>query len=318
MQEFEGKKILIVKWSNNAFENFFSEQMKCHGVDVIEPIDLRTIRPNQKVRNLLRNLKAMAFGVKGVNLQAYDLIISFEDVRGIPILWWQKRKDARLILWNWNTLTPKMAARENHVAALCEIWTFDPGDAVKYQWRLNHAFFLPVKEIPKQTSAWKNVTTAFCVCVDKGRYGVIKQIKKVLEEKGVYCDFWVVKDNSSEYAEQDSSWLHEQGLPYPEVLQKIWKSDIIVDVVQRGQKGITMRPLEALYYGKKLITTHKEIVDSVLYDPRNVFVIGEENENRLELFLTQKQVCCNKAALGAYSFEDWLKTFLHSQENNHR
>lgn len=308
MQDFKDRKILIVKWSNNSFEKFFSDQMEHYGVDVIEPTDLRKIRSNQRVRNLLRNLKAMVFGVKGVNLKSYDLIISFEDVRGIPILWGQKRKDARLILWNWNILSPKLAVRENHVSALCEIWTFDPGDSATYCWKLNHAFFLPETEIPKEIAAAKKETTAFCVCTDKSRYKVIKKIKEALEEKGVFCDFWVVKDNSSKYEEQDSAWLHKQGLPYQEVLQKIWKSDIIVDVVQSGQRGITIRPLEALYYGKKLITTNKEIADLLLYDPRNVFVIGEGND--LETFLIQNRVPYSEAALKAYSFEDWLRTFF--------
>lgn len=316
MQPLDGKKILIVKRQDNDFEAFYSDEMKKRGADVIEPTDLRPIVPNQRIKNIFNDLKAMIFGVRCVNLKSYDLIISFEDVRGIPILWYGKRKDARLILWNWNILSPKSAARENQMASFCEIWTFDPGDAATYGWKLNHDFYLPYKGKTVVTPKQDGIQTAFCVSADKGRYNLIKKIRNELTQNGVHCDFWVVKDGSSVYAPEDSVWLYEKGLPYQDVLKKTWESNIVVDVVQSAQEGITVRALEALYYGKKLITTHKRIASSLLYDSRNVFIVGKDDWSKLKPFLAQKQVPIKQEALEKYSFEDWLKRFSEVQTVN--
>lgn len=46
-------------------------------------------------------------------------------------------------------------------------------------------------------------------------------------------------------------------ISYQENLDNIRKSKCIVDVVQKGQIGLTLRPLESLFFKKKLLTNNK-------------------------------------------------------------
>ena len=48
---------------------------------------------------------------------------------------------------------------------------------------------------------------------------------------------------------------------------------------------MTLRPLEAAYLGKKLITTNSQIRNIQFYDPSWSFVLGNEPDRRLRDFL---------------------------------
>ena len=80
-------------------------------------------------------------------------------------------------------------------------------------------------------------------------------------------------------------WSSEKKFP----IQNTWsiweKSNIIVDLLQDKQEGITVRTLEGVFYGKKILTNNTKIRQSDLYDPDNIFVLKNANVNELQKFL---------------------------------
>ena len=104
--------------------------------------------------------------------------------------------------------------------------------------------------------------------------------------QGVATDFCLVSEPLRRYAAEDAAWIKTKGLPYEEFLQHTIQSDIVGEVVQSRQVGITVRALEAMFYHKKLITNNAAIRNTPLYQP-----LPEAVEKR-------------------YTFAAWLDNFL--------
>ncbi len=62
-------------------------------------------------------------------------------------------------------------------------------------------------------------------------------------------------------------------MEYKEYLQRLDKSKCLLDVLQGESRGFTLR-VEALVYGKKLITTNSEILNAPFYDARQFLYIS--------------------------------------------
>nr|WP_025533551.1 hypothetical protein [Vibrio parahaemolyticus] len=81
----------------------------------------------------------------------------------------------------------------------------------------------------------------------------------------------VIKNGSREYVSYDKH------------LENMISSRIIVDVVQKGQSGMTMRTAEALLAGKKIITNNKSIIYSNYYNEKQIYIFDNMEKGKSEL-----------------------------------
>lgn len=103
---------------------------------------------------------------------------------------------------------------------------------------------------------------------------------------------------------------------YNEHLKRILRSRIIIDIVQQGQSGLTMRALEAQVAKKKLITNNIYIKSEEFYNPDNIMVIndGDEiNNNDLEVFLSSPFVEIDDHVIASYSPRSVYKRMLNDE-----
>lgn len=300
------KNILIIKENDNDFEKFYNKHIRECGVDVATPDQFR-LRTGSKVKKIINLAKAFFVLKNGVDLKKYDLIIIFEDVKIIPIVYKHKKNEAKIILWNWNIKTRDQANEQKKYNRMCEIWTFDKNDAQKYGWDLNNQFYFNLKFSLNHKNEEKQV---FLACVDKGRYQIAREIRRTLMKLGVVCDFWLVKQNGKIYDEKDSEWLKDSALSYDVFLEKVQESDIVIDLVQEGQSGITVRILEAIMMNKKIITNNCEIRKSEFYDSQNIYIWNKKNdENQLINFINRENCVYDDSIKGKYMFDNWINKF---------
>lgn len=75
------------------------------------------------------------------------------------------------------------------------------------------------------------------------------------------------------------------------------------------QKALTERCFNAMYLGKKLITTNKDIVNYDFYSENNIYVYNEEKgiDFNAKFFNTDFEPI---AGYEKYSLTNWLKTLL--------
>ena len=83
----------------------------------------------------------------------------------------------------------------------------------------------------------------------------------------------------------------------------------ILDFAQDFQTGLTLRPLEAVYFGKKLITNNKGILEHDIYDSNNMFVLDHNDIEHIVEFLNQPFKSVSHEVLDYYDFSSWINRF---------
>lgn len=207
----------------------------------------------------------------------------------------------RVIYWYWNPVShcvdPSTVDSES-----CELWSFDKSDCERYKMRFNTTYYFGRRSYETRDAK----KTAFFIGRDKGRYIQLASLAKRLRGLGYAVDFNIIRDETST---KDGIYANPMG--YEEVIQRMLEASAIVDVLQDEQLGLSLRPMEALYLGKKLLTTNVGIVDEPFYNKNNTYVLGslDDNDDELGLFLESSYIAVPQQLRDYYDFSSWLERF---------
>lgn len=127
--------------------------------------------------------------------------------------------------------------------------------------------------------------------VAKDRGDVISEMQRRLSS---YKNLFIIPSQPSQY------------ITYFDNIQNINSSRCIVDVVQHHQHDITLRPLEAIAYRRKLITNNIHIKECSFYDPNNIFIWGVDKIENLETFLNAPYEDVEKDVIEKFDINYWL------------
>ena len=116
----------------------------------------------------------------------------------------------------------------------------------------------------------------------------------------MYIVEYVIPHNKNEY------------ISYEEYLEYVKKSRCIIDIYQVGQSGLTRRPLEALFYNKKLLTNNPWIVEFDFYQKSNIFLLQELNIAEIQKFMQQPSTLIPDMVKMKYDIHSWLEKFMPS------
>ena len=72
-----------------------------------------------------------------------------------------------------------------------------------------------------------------------------------------------------------SDHFHKQ-ITYKRYLELQLDCRCVVDINQQGQQGLTLRPLEAVLYGKKLLSNNKSLKKHALFHSGNILIMDTE------------------------------------------
>ena len=87
------------------------------------------------------------------------------------------------------------------------------------------------------------------------------------------------------------------------------QSRCLVDLFQEGQVGLTRRPLEALFFNKKLLTENAHIAQFPFYHPHNIFILGKDHPSQLPAFMGTPAVEVPHDVKQRYDVNTWLHYF---------
>ncbi|MFJ4066606.1 hypothetical protein ACIPW4_15125 [Pseudomonas sp. NPDC089996] len=119
---------------------------------------------------------------------------------------------------------------------------------------------------------------------DKGRAARLQALAQALDGLGCELDFHIVKDATT----QAPGRYHVDALlPYEANLARARACDVLVEINQPGQAGLTLRPLEAAFFDKQLITDNRRVRETAFYHPDRFYVLGDEQRG-LQAFLASK------------------------------
>lgn len=154
-----------------------------------------------------------------------------------------------------------------------ELYTFDPKNAQEFGIRYKPFYY---GRMGRRESSGQDITQdIFFVGKDKGRIHELLQLKDALQRLGLSCHFVIKRTRRHcPYVGREARETISSFLPYDDVCREIQKSRAILDYVRPGQTGMTLRPYEALHFGKKLITNNPWVKKERFYRPENIFVFS--------------------------------------------
>ena len=241
------------------------------------------------------------------NLEDYDTIIIEALTHNQPlidrILSIDKNRDKRIILWHWNKVFEFAIQPDNPKYIDCELWSFDEDDCKQYRMKKNTQYFDPSWT---EQIHYKPVRDVWFVGTDKCRLEKLLRVKNSFEVMGLKCKFIIVADDHS----NQNSYKFDKPMKYSETLVELAKSKAVLDIPLSGQKGLTLRPLEAMFFKRKLITENVNIINYSFYRKENVFILGKDNISDLGEWINTPFNNSIESDLSFYSVKEWLKRFI--------
>lgn len=278
---------LILKNKKEIY--FWKDLSKNYNVEELYSIDTDSF-----IFKVLKKIKIISIGKWKKDIKKYDEFIIFESMynKKISEIIKKKNKNCKVILYFWNPINEntKNILKDSNID---EFWTFDKMDSLKYKIKYNPQFYTKIVKISKDKNIENDITF---LGRPKNRKNDILKIKNILDEKKLMTNFKII-DNEKDF------------VSYNQYLQMLSKSKCILDYNQNGQVGLSLRPMEALFLQKKLITNNKDIKTYNFYNSNNIFILGEDNIEKIKDFIDSPYKKIDQKIIDYYDFEQWLKRF---------
>lgn len=232
-----------------------------------------------------------------------DLVIFF-DIYSKPYLELSRKIKGEKKLWLWNSVTKESLRAKKYFN---KIYTFDKFDSLRYRIQYLNQFYWRKYENKKI----ENKYDIFFVGQDKNRIKIIEQFDREINLKKY---FYVIEDKSKIYESKYLKYLKSKYLSYEKTVELIEKSKCLLEINKSGQVGLTLRSLEALFYGKKLITNNEDIKNYDFYNENNIYIFNEKEIKTQEIldFLSRKSKKIDKKILKKYTINFWLERISES------
>ena len=163
--------------------------------------------------------------------------------------------------------------------------TYDQSEAEKY----GIPYF---SEIESKISVDRNDLTIssdlFFAGNVKDRLPVLLQVYHQAVQKGLKCDFYLTGVRSESQVPLEGVTYAKKNMSYRDMLKRTISSKCILEINQGGAVGYTSRFLEAVMYGKKLLTNNMTIRGTKFF--RSDYIQCFENVNSIDFDFINKDV----------------------------
>jgi len=194
--------------------------------------------------------------------------------------------------------------------------SFDPVDAATHGWHhrpLFSSFVQPGQTVPPAEP--KIYDWCFIGTLHSDRHRVIHRLRqrggdRVRSFVFGFSPSWLMM--TVRRLTDWTLWTASPGslstvpLPAREVQGVVARSAAVLDVEHPRQRGLTMRTIETLMAGHKLVTTNAHVTDSDLYHPSRAHVISRQAPSIATAFLRQAFEPLAPALRQRYTCEGWL------------
>lgn len=238
---------------------------------------------------------------KDILREKYDFINIVDVNITTHYLNWIKKKYPKAQL---NFLYDNMVGKARNIEPAkipngIRVWTYDDYDARKYGIKLFKNYWIREMIFKPKRDAEFDV---FFVGKDKGRGERLLSLEKKLQEMGLKTKFIITKDKKNSKAKP----YYQPAISYEQVIDIDTQSRAILNMTMNNQEGVTMRDMESVAIGTKLITTNKNIVNKDLYHKNNVFILDVDDFDRLPEFLEKECVDVWEHIKDKHTFEAML------------
>jgi len=164
----------------------------------------------------------------------------------------KKNNGSKFIFFFTNPINGRYLYHLNNIKKHYDlVYTFDQSDSDKYhiiQYDNVYSAILPSSNDIEESDV-------LFIGKDKDRLKLLLDIYDVLTSNNIKCDFHIV-GVPKEIQQFRHGIKYNHWLSYQEIVNRINKTNCILEILQHGQSGSTLRLQEAVTYKKKLITNN--------------------------------------------------------------
>lgn len=215
------------------------------------------------------------------------------------------------IIFLWDKL--EYTTLRNSIEEFDYVFSFDPEDCKKYNFIFRPIFSTKLeKEI--EYSDRKYDFSYIAALRDKKRYEVVWKLYKWLSKKNKKFFIRLVNlDGNNIKNKYDSSIVSEERISPTENLRIFRESRVILDVPFSNQNGLTIRAIQSLFLGVKIITTNQDIKNYDFYLENNIKVISEEKDIEIEYtFFSEEYEEISEDIKQRYSVEGFINFVMNT------
>lgn len=168
--------------------------------------------------------------------------------------------------------------------------TFDMHDSETYNIKL-------VRNVNRRMDDFSKAETEqdfYFVGSPKERRDFLVALEKRLREQGFSTKFMLIESKADYISNYEN-------------IELSGKSACIVDVASGNQKGLTLRPFDALFLKKKLITNCKHISQMDFYDPSNIYIVESLELEGIVDFMRKPYKEIDPAVVEKYEVNCWVR-----------
>lgn len=214
----------------------------------------------------------------------------------------QKSIPIRKVVY-WDSFK-KVLTLEKTLPFFTEHFSFEEEDCVHFDLKQISNFYI-------HKASNKNPDyDAFFLGAKDSRLDNVKRLFEYLYNKGWKAKGLVI-GKKSKHENTDFIEITDQSIPFSECYTFSENTKIVVDICHPNQKGLSIRPFEALGLKRKLITNNSNVKHYDFYNESNIFIIEDFNILQIpESFLKTPYQELPESIYEKYDVKKWLQDIL--------
>lgn len=214
---------------------------------------------------------------------------------------------SRFIAYHWDSLAryPELVGLQHHFD---RVYTFDHADAKAFpNFRFRPLFF---RESTAKHGPEMTYDLSFVGWLHHDRLRQVNALHAWSQREGLATYFYLFTGTFSCLKLKLKGLghlVHARTLKYADYITVTATSRVVVDLPHPLQTGMTMRAIEAVGAGKKLVTTARDIIHYDFFHPSNVLVVDADDPKIAPGFLSEPMVAIDAGVVSRYSLASWVK-----------
>jgi hypothetical protein len=293
------------------------------GLDIssIGKYDVDVLCPFRQISSILKPFRVLSLkyniissywvrDFSTIDLSKYETVIVFDsfimnyvmkEIEG------GLRDTQRLVLFFWNPVFIYSKALLNSLSSKWEKWTFDHDDAIRFGYWYGGQFCFDLL-FPTNIDKNAEKSDIYFIGANKGRFRNLFILEKQLNYLGLKTCFRFISKIKSFFNHR-----YSDKVPYSKMLVELISSKSILEYNQSEQKGLTLRAIESIYLGKKLVSTNRDIYNYDFYSPDRIFILGDRPTCEIIPFLSSEMDDYSPEIKSRYTFGSWLDRILNNE-----
>ena len=322
----ENKRILMLSPSFFGYHKYIADAIRERGCEV-DLYDERLdngfvakvcLRYNVKAyRPVVRRYFEEIIRANKHKVYDYILVVKGEGVNEEVIgLFREAYPNAKFILYLWDSVS-NIPDCEKRMKMYDRVLTFDRMDARKY-----NIVFLPLffgksyQKLVQRSDLTHNL--CFIGTIHSDRQKIIGMLEAdpavTTGEKDFFCYgylqgwfmYWYFFLRRGEFRKKRPKDFQYTQMPADEVAEHMARSVAILDIEHPKQTGLTMRTIETIGMGKKMVTTNLDIANYDFYNSNNILIIDRNNPKIEPTFFQTPYEPLPEELYKKYSINGWI------------